>query len=115
MRTTKRAAERMVVRRVFETWSIEVPAAFDETFVEEDSYWHAYDEHRSVSLTSMIVNDSEGPVRAESMVAIFPGLEGEPVDERPPAVLGCAVASDATQPARAARCLQGVLFVDGRI
>jgi hypothetical protein len=107
--------ETVVERRVFETWTIEMPSTFDETFVEEDAYWHAYDDDRSISLSSMLVESEDGPVRAESMLAVFPAFDGQPVDELPPAVLGWAVVADAIQPARASRCLQGVLAVDGRI
>ena len=92
-----------------------MPAGFDETFVEDDAYWHAFDEQSSISLTSMLIESEDGPVRAESMMAVFPVGEGEPVNHLPPAVLGWAVTCDAIQPARAARCLSGVLAVDGRI
>ena len=109
-----RSAERVVVRQVFETWSIEMPASFDETFVHDDNYWHAYDDERSISLTSLVVGDGDVPVRAESMVAAFPPIDGDPVDALPPAVLGWARTCDAIQPARASRCLTGILAVDGR-
>lgn len=115
IRRTRATAERNVVRQVFETWSIELPVTFDETFVEDDAYWHAYDEARSISLTSMLVEGEDGPVRAESMLAVFPTAEGEQVEELPPAVLGWAVMCAAIQPARARRCLSGVVAVDGRI
>jgi hypothetical protein len=107
--------ERLVVRHVFETWSVEIPASFDETFVDEDAYWHAYDDERSISLTSLLIRAEHGPVRAESMMAVFPVGEGEPIPELPPAVLGWAVKCDAIQPARARRCISGVVAVDGRI
>ena len=105
----------MVVRQVFETWSIEVPVVFEETFVEEDAYWHAFDDDRSVSLTSMLIEGEDGAVRAESIVAVFPAMEGEPVDALPPSVLGSGAFADAIQPARASRCLSGYLCVDGRV
>jgi hypothetical protein len=105
----------MVVRQVFECWSIEIPGSFDETFVHEDGYWHAYDRRRSISLTSMIVGSGEGPVRAESILSQFPALDGDPVDSLPPGALGAAAMSDAIQPARASRCLSGFLVVDGRV
>ena len=109
------AAERIIVRQVFETWSIELPADFDETFDDDDAYWHAYDAGRSISLTSLVVAGEDGPVRAESMLAVFPAAEGEQVEALPPGLIGWAVMAEAIQPARAHRCLQGVLAVDGRI
>jgi hypothetical protein len=45
----------LVDRQVFETWAIQVPATFAETFVEDDPYWHAWDAVRSVSLTGVLV------------------------------------------------------------
>ncbi len=56
--------ERTVIRRVFEAWSVEIPATFAETFNEDDSYWHAFDDERSVSLSSIVLSDAVGPVSA---------------------------------------------------
>ena len=107
--------EALIPRRVFETWWIAVPATFRETFVEEDAYWHAWDDERSVSLTSMIVTDGRRPVAAVEMEHIFPELDGAPVDERPPGLIGRAVTGPSVAPARAATLLSGVLATDGRL
>ena len=56
------------IRQVFGSWSVEVPASFEETFIEKDGYWHAWDETRSVSLTSLIIDDEHGrPVEADAI------------------------------------------------
>lgn len=104
------------MRQVFETWSIEMPVAFDETFVEEgQGYWHAFGDDRSISLSSMVIDSTDGPVRAESIVGVLPAIEGNALAALPPGVLGFAAWCDAIQPARAKRCLSGTLAVDGRL
>lgn len=80
--------ETTVQRRVFEAWSIQVPAAFAETFVDADGYWHAYDEHRSVSLTSLAISEEGDPVRASRIMRQAPPLDGSPVEEIHQASLG---------------------------
>ena len=64
MSRTSAPPEPTVERRVFEAWSIEIPAAFDETFIREDDYWHGYDEHRSVSLSSIVLDFQGVPASA---------------------------------------------------
>ena len=103
-------------RRVFPAWSITIPASFDETFVLEDGYWHAFDQERSISLTSMLLTDANGsPVPAELIAERFEALQGAPVGETPAGLLGWAVEADAIPPAKASRMLQGMLAVDGRV
>jgi len=104
------------VRRVFPAWSISVPTSFAETFVAKDGYWHAYDAHRSVSLTSVQVSDHRGPVPARMILDRFgPILEGTAIPELPPGTAGWAVQAEAIKPARASRTLSGVLVADGRV
>lgn len=105
--------ERTGRRRVFEAWSVEIPTAFAETFVEE--YWHAYDDERSVSLTSILLSDEDGPVSAVRIVHELPALVGTPLDELPPGLIGQAATGPAMQPAKAAHVLSGLLVVDGRL
>ncbi len=105
------------IRQVFGSWSVEVPASFEETFIEKDSYWHAWDETRSVSLTSLIIEDKHGrPVGADainrSMVML---LEGNAVDGAPSGLIGRAVTASAIQPARASQMLQGMIAERGRV
>ena len=100
-------------RRVFPSWSIDIPTAFEEAFAEEGAYWHAWDAHRSVSLTSVQLDDDAGPVRAQEIVGRMPVLDGEPFAELPPGVVGIATVIAAEQPARASRTLSGLLAVDG--
>jgi hypothetical protein len=116
MSTLVDLATSTIVRRAYESWSIEIPLSFSETFVVEDGYWHAYDEHRSVSLTSMTVADQDGrPVSAEEIARQVPPVEGDRFDELPAGLLGWAYAMPTIQPARASRSLSGVLAGDGRL
>ena len=107
--------EPTVVRRVFEAWSIQVPAAFAETFVHADGYWHGYDEHRSVSLTSFVISEERDPVKASRILRQAPPLDGSPVEGVPPGLLGQAATCAALQPARASQLLSGLLATDGRL
>jgi hypothetical protein len=103
------------VRRVFETWSIELPVSMDETFVP-DGYWHAFEARRSVSLTSQVITERGEPVPAAAIASQLPSMvEGAPVDWLPAGVLGEAAISDAVGPAIASRILQAVLIAEGRI
>lgn len=105
-----------VERQVFPSWSIRVPATFDETFVDADGYWHGHDPHRSVSLTSIVITERRTPVTAGRILQqVAPALKGAPVERLPPGLLGRAVTCPASQPARASRVLSGVLATDGRV
>ena len=108
-------AEPTVVRRVFEAWSIEVPASFEETFVQADSYWHAYGEDRSVSMTSIVLTDKGRPVSAERIARRIPPLDGSPVEVLPIGLIGRAATGAADQPARASQALSGALAAEGRL
>ena len=108
-------SELAVHRRVFPSWSIDIPASFDEAFVSEGEYWHAYDDHRSVSLTSFELTEKGRPVPAMSIVRQFPPMPGSPVAELPPGLLGWAVIAEAIQPARAMMALSGMLVTDGHV
>jgi hypothetical protein len=83
--------------------------------MESDGYWHAYEAHRSVSLTSLMVSDGGRPMTAAEMVRQLPRMEGTPVEELPRGLLGRAVVADAIRPARASRRLSGMLAVEGRM
>jgi hypothetical protein len=107
--------ERTVLRRVFEAWSIEVPVSFAETFVGADSYWHAHDEGRSVSLTSLVLTEKGLPVSAQRIAGQIPPLDGSPVDELPTGLIGRAAVSAAIKPARASQALSGMLAAEGRV
>ncbi len=120
LRWSVRVAERPVERRPFEAWSIAIPASFSETFVEEDSYWHAWSADRSVSLTSIVLTDRRGrpvPLDDISRQIGSSGLlpEGEHVDELPPGSTGECVIADAIQPAVASTVLSGFLVAEGRV
>ena len=109
------STEPTVERRVFEAWSIEVPAAFTETFVDADDYWHGHDERRSVSLSSFVVSEERDPVRASRILRQAPPLDGSPVDQVPPGLLGRAATCAAPEPARASQLLSGLLATDGHL
>jgi len=120
MKPTAHPTDSTVVRRIFETWSIEIPTSFDELFVAEDGHWHAHDPHRSVSVTSVLIADDHGPVSEARLVDEFwPNkdalLHGDPVGDLPAGILGWAVIASVEQPARAAMALQGILFAHGRL
>jgi hypothetical protein len=106
------------VKRPFEAWSIVVPSTFAETFVEEGSYWHVYDAHRSVSLTSVLLTGDHGPVPRQAILAQLGGAaprDQTPVDELPPGLEGWAVEGEVPQPARASRAVSGMVATDGRV
>lgn len=105
-----------MLRRVFTAWWIRVPRSFSETFVHEDGYWHSYDEHRSISLTSFVLDDGEGPVPAEEIFRVATqALRGTPVNELPPGLLGRAVTARAPRSSRASKLLSGVAAADGNL
>src|SRR5262245_35033541 len=88
-RTTRRLRqahrEVLVARQVFETWWIGVPWGFDERWIAEGGYWHAWDRRRSVSVSSTVITGEGGrPVTAAEMVDRFAGVvQGEPIAEAP--------------------------------
>ena len=102
-------------QRVFAAWSIAVPASFAQVFLDEDGYWHAWDAHHSVSLSSMALTDEGQPVTAEMIARELPRPDGSPVDRLPPGLLGWAVEAEAQQPATASRTLSGMLVANGRV
>ena len=104
-----------MTRRVFAAWSIEIPSSFADTFVREDGYWHAYDAHRSVSLTSLTLTDKGRTVSPDLIARQIPMLDGEAVDTLPSGLLGQAVTADAPHAARASRMLSGMLAAEGRL
>jgi hypothetical protein len=106
--------EHTISRRIFEAWSLEIPETLAEAFVD-GSYWHAYDDERSVSVSSILLSDEHGPVSADRIVRELPSLEGTPFDELPPGLIGQAATGPAVQPAKATRLLFGMLAVDGRL
>ena len=108
--------EPSVERQVFPSWSIRVPATFDETFIDAEGYWHGYDAGRSVSLSSVVITERRRPVAAGRILRqVAPSLKGSPVERLPPGLLGRAVTCAATQPAKASRVLSGLLVTDGRV
>jgi hypothetical protein len=106
--------EPTVMRQVFPYWSITIPAGFAETFVPEDGYWHAWDDRRSVSMTSVLVTDHGRPVSARLILEQFPAEPGDGA-ALPPGFDGWAVVVTAPQPARAPRAITGIIVRDGRV
>lgn len=111
------AAEPMVVRQVFRRWAITIPADFDETFLAEDGYWHAWDERRSVSLTSVAISDRHGrrvsAARILKRIVNLIPVEGGDRLPMPTGLDGWAVIITPEQPARASRAVTGIIAVDG--
>jgi len=104
-----------LARRVFSAWSVEIPAGFAETFVLEDGYWHAWDDHRSVSMTSIVVTERNRPVSLAELAAWLPSMEGTPIDDMPHGLVGHATLGPSIGPARASTILTGILAIHGRV
>jgi hypothetical protein len=103
-------------RQVFETWWIRIPPHFRETFVQPEQYWHAYDDRRSVSLTSTVVAKNGRPVPADALARqVLPAIQGAPIDDLPDGLLGRAAIIATTPPAMASRALSGMLVSEGRV
>jgi hypothetical protein len=115
MRRRKRESEPMVVRRVFPGWSICIPRSFREVFQEDEAYWHAWDASRSVSLTSFLMIDENGPVEREVLATVMPPDRVGVLEELPPGLVGWAKDGPAVQPARARHAISGILATDGRL
>ena len=115
MEVVENLAQAGIRKRVFPSWSIEIPPSFAEAFVSEGGYWHSFGEDRSVSLTSLEVTDRGRPVPARSILRQMTPSEGNPVDVLPKGLVGWAVNADAGPSARASRCLTGMLATDGHV
>jgi hypothetical protein len=118
MRSQTSDLETATRRRAFPSWSVEVPAAFEETFVQEgEGYWHAWDRTRSVSLTSVRLTDGDNDVPADALVSqMRPGLGPlREIDERPPGLIGCIGKGKAPKGSRAGTLISGFLAIDGCI
>jgi hypothetical protein len=115
MRTNTVAGEPQTIRRVFASWSIEIPASFIETFILEPGYWHAYDEGRSISLSSFVVTDGKRQLSSAELREVLPDLDGSPVQELPPSLSGRAVIVPSTEPIHGSNVLEGVLAFEGRM
>ncbi len=108
------------MRRVFPTWSVGIPVSFDEMFIKEDSYWYAWDEERSLSLSSMTIDEGGRRVSAVEILEVMKpenvlGVQGVVVEELPRGLNGCARYGPVEQPARASSALCGLLAIDGRV
>ena len=109
------AVARTQVRRPFAAWSLKLPESFAETFIEDGQYWHAYDDTRSVSMTSLAMSYEDRRARASEILEQVPPMKGSPVVELPTGLTGFAVTAKAPRSARASRCLSGLLATDGRL
>lgn len=116
MEGRRTALEPLMYRQVFETWWIGVPPGFSEDWVDEGNYWHAWDEHRSISMSSTRILQEDGqPVPATELLAhLVTLLEGEPVEDVPPGLDARATTIVVEPPSRAARALTGYAVADGR-
>jgi hypothetical protein len=104
-----------MVRQVFPAWSVHIPPTFEETLPTEPECWHAWDEDRSLSLSSVLPTDEHGPVSAERIVDQLPPPEGTSLGLLPRGLIGWAVEADAEPSARALRALSDLLATDGRM
>jgi hypothetical protein len=114
--TTSDAVEPVIRRRVFASWSIEMPPNLTEAYVSDGGYWHAYGDDRSISVSSINLTDRGRPVPARLILQQVPPSEGVPVMVMPPGVSGWAVTRAAPpNPVGAARMLSGMLATDGHV
>ena len=106
-----------MARQAFETWWIGVPWGFDERWIAEGGYWHAWDRRRSVSVSSTVITDEGGrPVTAAEMVDRFAGVvQGEPIAEAPDGLAARATVVRTEPGSIASRALTGFVAVDGRV
>ncbi len=104
-----------MAQQVFPSWSTAIPSSLAQTFLEEDGYWHAWDGHRSVSLSSFTLMDGDQPVPAGMIVRQIPPGHGVRVRRLPPDLVGWGIEAKAVQPAPASWTLSGVLAADGRV
>lgn len=111
-------AEQTTRRRAFPSWSVEIPVPFEEAFVHEGAgYWHAWDEGRSVSLTSIILTEHGRLVPADAIARQTRGAIAHLAELRdlPTGLLGWVGHGPAEPGSRASRLISGGLAVDGCI
>jgi hypothetical protein len=101
--------------QVFTHWSIEVPTCFSTAFVAPEGYWHGWAADRSISLTSLTVDDGGRPIPIDLLLATMPEVPGTPVDRMPPDLQGRAAYGPVEQPAPASSALCGLIAAEGRI
>jgi hypothetical protein len=118
MSTTSSGFELHVMRHIFPSWALAIPYAFQETHETDGDYWHAWDEHRSVSLSSIRCMDGRRPVTARELIERFtreeavPDATGPTIDP-PRGIVGWGVEIDTPPDSRASRAITGFLAVDG--
>ena len=110
-----------VQTQVFPHWSVTVPRSLtviDPDSAEDEGYWHARDEHRSVSMTSYLLVDAATlePVPATQIfdklaAQVLP--DGRSVTDQPDGLLARAVIADDIGSSVASQALQGVVAADG--
>src|SRR4051812_8228989 len=109
MRAVAEHLEPTVLRQVFPAWSITIPSAFEENFVHDQGYWHAWDDRRSVSLTSLLIVDRRNrPIPAHRILEEFPSGPGRRL-AMPGGLDGWAVHAALDQPARASQAISGLI------
>lgn len=117
--TLDRAAERELIgfRQVFETWWIGVPVGFEQTWVDEGGYWHAWDEDRSVSMSSTVLTGPDWRPAPTDEVAeqLAPLLDGEPIDDVPPGLVARATIIETEPGSRAGHAVTGWVVADGHV
>lgn len=103
---------------VFPHWAVSIPRELRVIEPDDDQYWHARDEHRSVSLTSMEVTEAGARVSARRLLDQVGSLllpKGRRITEAPPGLAARAVYARVPAPGVASRALQGVVVADGFI
>jgi len=102
-------------RQVFAHWSVQIPMSLKAQFVPDAQYWHARDEHRSVSLTSMVITEHGRPASQKRILRqIQLPMEGTPV-ALPAGLEGWGREVVAEPCAIATRAVTGIIAAKGRV
>lgn len=107
--------------QVFPSWSITVPRSLvviEPQSEVDDQYWHARDEHRSVSMTSLRVFDASdaAPIDASLIIGRVAGQllpRGRSIKDQPEGLPARAVYAKRAGSGVAAHALQGIVAADG--
>jgi hypothetical protein len=97
-------------------WSITLPTDLWTAVCSIETGWHARDDHRSVSLSSIGLTERGRPIPADRIAAqIGTGFlpRGQTVPDQPDGLAARAVFAPVVPPTVASRALMGVVMADG--
>lgn len=121
MTTTTAPDTAWIHTQVFPSWSVTLPRSLqvlDPELAEDEGYWHARDDHRSVSMTSVLIVDSATaqPIDGAAIIgrlatALLP--RGRRIKDTPAGLVSRAVYATGIGSELADHALQGVVAADG--